>query len=235
MKDMVGPIPGIDYPRTFEEFDRFFANEDACRRYLTRVRWRDGFRCCGCGCVDSPWVTARGYLHCRKCERETSITAGTVFERTRSPLKTWFLAMWLVTSQKHGASALGLQRVLGLSRYDTAWTWLHKLRRAMVRPGRERLSGRVEVDETYVGGTQVGGKRGRGAEKKEVVVIAVEIHSPKGFGRVRMRRVPDVSGESLVPFVCDWVQAGVRDSHGRLAWLQRPGGPRLHANQNHPV
>lgn len=208
MGDMAGPVPGIDYPRTFEEFDRFFPDEDACRRYLTRVRWRDGFRCGRCGCGDSLWVTARGYLHCRKCERETSITAGTVFERTRSPLKTWFLAMWLVTSQKHGASALGLQRVLGLSRYDTAWTWLHKLRRAMVRPGRERLSGRVEVDETYVGGTKVGGKRGRGAEKKEIVAIAVEIHSPKGFGRVRMRRVPDVSGESLVPFVCDWVQAG---------------------------
>ena len=95
MKDMAGPVPGIDEPRTFEEFDGFFPDEDACRRYLTRVRWRDGFRCGGCGCVDSPWVTARGYLHCRKCERETSITAGTVFERTRSPLKTWFLAMWL--------------------------------------------------------------------------------------------------------------------------------------------
>jgi len=116
--------------------------------------------------------------------------------------------MWFVTSQKDGASALGLQRVLGFGSYQTAWSWLHKLRQAMVRPDRDQLCGRIEVDETYIGGVAVGGKRGRGSEKKEIVVIAVEIYSPKGFGRVRMRRIPDVSGESLVPFVCDVVQKG---------------------------
>lgn len=134
--------------------------------------------------------------------------AGTIFERTRSPLRTWFAAMWFVTSQKDGASALGLKRVLGLGSYQTAWTWLHKLRRAMLRPGRERLCGRIEVDETYMGGSETGGKRGRGTEGKEIVAIAVEVHSPKGFGRVRMRRVPDVSGSSLVPFVCDVAEEG---------------------------
>jgi len=117
--------------------------------------------------------------------------------------------MWFVTSQKHGASALGIQRVLGLGSYQTAWTWLHKLRRAMVRPERSRLHDSVEVDETYVGGTEKGVKRGRGAERKEIVVIAVEVHEPKGFGRVRMRRIPDASGASLVPFVRDVVE---RDS-----------------------
>jgi transposase-like protein len=116
--------------------------------------------------------------------------------------------MWFLTSQKHGASALGLQRMLGLGSYQTAWTWLHKLRRAMVRPGRERLHGRVEVDETYVGGSESGGKRGRGSERKQIVVIAVEIHSPMGFGRIRMRRITDVKGVSLVPFVCDVVEQG---------------------------
>lgn len=115
--------------------------------------------------------------------------------------------MWFVISQKDGASALGLKRVLGLGSYQTAWTWLHKLRRAMVRPDRDRLHGRIEVDETYVGGAGKG-KRGRGCEKKEIVVIALEVHSPKGFGRVRMRRLPDVSGSSLVPFVCDVAQKG---------------------------
>ena len=137
-----------------------------------------------------------------------SITAGTIFERTRLPLKTWFAAMWFVTSQKDGASALGLKRVLGFGSYQTAWAWLHKLRQAMVRPGRELLSGRIEVDETYIGGTDIGGKRGRGSEKKEIVVIAVEVLSPKGFGRLRMRRIPDVSGKSLVPFVCDVAEKG---------------------------
>ncbi len=155
-----------------------------------------------------PWTTSRGYLHCRECGGEISITSGTVFERTRKPLRVWFQAMWLVTSQKHGASALGLQRVLGLGSYQTAWTWLHKLRRAMVRPGRERLHGSVEVDETYVGGVEKGGKRGRGTENKGIVVIAVEVLPPKGFGRIRMRRVPDVSGDSLVPFICEVVEPG---------------------------
>jgi len=131
-----------------------------------------------------------------------------VFERSHSPLKTWFLAMWFITSQKHGASALGLKRVLGLSSYQTAWTWLHKLRRAMVRPDRDQLQGRVEVDETYIGGARTGGKRGRGVEGRDIVVIALEVHSPRGFGRVRMRRVPDASTASLVRFVRESVAPG---------------------------
>jgi hypothetical protein len=136
------------------------------------------------------------------------VTAGTIFDRTRLPLRIWFATMWFVTSQKDGASALGLKRVLGLGSYQTAWTWLHKLRHAMVCPDQDKLCGNVEVDETYVGGSNVGGKRGSGSESKEIVVIAVEIHSPKGFERVRMRRIPDVSGDSLVPFFCDVAERG---------------------------
>lgn len=202
------PTAGIDYPRNLQEFDRWFADEEACRTYIFRVRWPEGYECFRCRSKVPPWITSRGYLHCRQCSSEISITAGTVFERTRKPLRTWFQAIWLVTSQKHGASALGLQRVLGLGSYQTAWTWLHKLRRAMVRPGRQRLHGSVEVDETYVGGAATGGKRGRGTENKEIVVIAVEVLRPKGFGRIRMRRVPDVSGDSLVPFICDTAEPG---------------------------
>ncbi len=208
METSARPLPGIDYPRNLQEFDRWFADEAACRSYIFRVRWPEGFECFQCKSKAPPWITARGYLHCRKCESEISITAGTVFERTRTPLRVWFQAMWLLTSQKHGASALGLQRVLGLGSYQTAWTWLHKLRRAMIRPERERLHGSVEIDETYVGGVASGGKRGRGADKKEIVVIALEILLPKGFGRVRMRRIPDVSGDSLVPFIRDVVKPG---------------------------
>jgi len=119
----------------------------------------------------------------------------------------WFQAMWYVTSQKFGGSALGLQRVLGLGSYETAWTWLHKLRRAMVRPGRDRLAGRIEVDETYVGGDEED-VRGRQTQKKAIVAIAVEVLEPRGFGRVRLRQIPDVSAESLVPFVCAVVEPG---------------------------
>jgi transposase-like protein len=208
METVPRPTAGIDYPRNLREFDQWFADEAACRSYIFRVRWPEGYECSRCSSNAPPWITSRGYLHCRECGGELSITAGTVFERTRTPLRTWFQAIWLVTSQKHGASALGLQRVLGLGSYQTAWTWLHKLRRAMVRPGRELLHGVVEVDETYVGGAATGGKRGRGAENKEVVVIAVETLRPRGFGRIRMRRVPDVSGDTLVPFICDVAEPG---------------------------
>ena len=203
METIPGPVAGIDYPRNLQEFDRWFADEPACRSYVFLIRWPEGYQCFRCGSKAPSWITSRGYLHWRACGGEVSITSGTVFERTRKPLRPWFQAMWLLTSQKHGASALGLHRVLGLGSYKTAWTWLHKLRRAMIRPGRERLHGSVEVDETYVGGAASGGKRGRGTASKEIVVIAVEVLAPKGFGRIRMRRVPDVSGDSLVPLICD--------------------------------
>lgn len=127
------------------------------------------------------------------------MTAGTVFQDTRKPLRMWFLAMWFVTSQKNGVSALGLQRVLGLGSYETAWTWLHKLRRAMVRPGRDCLTGIVEVDESYVGGPEEG-KRGRETQTKAIVVVAAE-KSGRGVGRIRLRHVKDVSANSLIPFI----------------------------------
>lgn len=192
------PVGGVDYPRTLQEFDKWFPTETACIEYLHRIRWADGFRCPQCG-SESAWPTARGHLRCVKCERQTSPTAGTIFEGTRKPLRTWFLAMWYVTSPKQGGSALGLQHILGLGSYQTAWAWLHKLRRAMVRPGRDRLCGEVEVDETYVGGVEAG-SFGRKAVKKSIVAIAVEIRE-RGSGRVRMSRVADASGESLLPFV----------------------------------
>ena len=192
------PVGGVDYPRTLQEFDEWFPSEAACVAYVQRVRWPDGFRCPQCE-AELAWRTARGEFRGARCQRQTSPTAGTIFEGTRKPLRTWFLAMWYVTSQKHGVSALGLQRVLGLGSYQTAWTWLHKLRRVMVRPGRDRLNGEVEVDETYVGGVEAN-VAGRQTIKKSIVAIAVEIRG-RGSGRVRMRRVEDVSGESLLPFV----------------------------------
>ena len=153
MEEERQPVCGIDYPGTFQEFDEWFSTEEACLAYIVKLRWPQGFVCPACGTIAAkPSIMKRGLFLCRKCKRQTSIIAGTLFHNTHKPLRTWFLAIWFVTSQKNGASALGLKRVLGLGSYDTAWTWLHKLRRAMIRPGREHLIGPVEVDETYVGG-----------------------------------------------------------------------------------
>ena len=200
------PIGGIDYPRTLQEFDDWFATEDKCANYLMRLRWPQGFSCPGCGSQTS-WLTARNLLHCKQCHRQTSVTAGTVFEGTRKPLRVWFQAIWYLTNQKLGVSALGLKRVLGLGSYQTAWTWLHKMRLAMVRPGRDMLSGHVEVDETYIGGAEEG-VRGRKTVTKSIVIIAIEVHSPKGFGRIRLRQIPDVTGPTLIGFIKDVVSAG---------------------------
>lgn len=200
------PVGGVDYPRTLQEFDSWFSSEAACVGYLMRLRWPNGFHCPVCECPNG-WETGRGNIRCSKCQRQTSPIAGTIFEGTRKPLRTWFQAMWYVTNQKSGGSALGLKRLLGLGSYQTAWSWLHKMRRAMVRLGRDRLEGCVEVDESYVGGEEEG-VRGRKTNKKAIVSIAVEIHSPKGFGRIRMRQIPDLSSDSLTEFVCCAVKPG---------------------------
>lgn len=194
-----------DYPRSVEEFEQSFATEEKCRDYLVRLRWPDGFRCPACTGTKAVLVRA-ALFQCSSCRRQTSATAGTIFQDTRKPLKMWFRAMWYVTSQKNGASALGLQRVLGLKSYETAWTWLHKLRRAMVRPDRDRLSGWVEVDETMIGG-QENGVSGRRTTKKKWVVIAAQADG-SGTGRVRMRVVKDCSAASLHPFILDCIEAG---------------------------
>lgn len=168
------PQAGTDYPRTLMEFGEFFPDEKACAAYLERLRWADGFVCPEGHVAAAPWRSGRGLTVCPTCRRQVSATAGTIFEGTRK-LRHWFLAAWEVTSQKYGASALGLQRILGLGSYETAWAWLQKLRRAMVRPDRDQLSGNIEVDEIYVG-TEEPGVRGRRAIKRAVVVIAVEMN-----------------------------------------------------------
>lgn len=201
------PVAGRDYPRTWAEVVAWFPDDEACRRYLRKLRWPDGFACPRCGVIGEPYESTRGRLVCSSCGHQMTVTAGTIFDKTRTPLSTWFAAIWQVASQKNGVSAMALQQVLGLGSYQTAWTMVHKLRRAMVRPERERLSGTVEVDETYVGGSEAG-VHGRHTEKKAIVAIAVEVHEPRGFGRARLRRVPDVSAASLLPFVREVVEPG---------------------------
>jgi transposase-like protein len=200
------PQTGKDYPGSYAELLAWFPDEPACLDYLEWLRWPDGFRCPRC-VSRTGWRLSSGRWECAVCGRQASVTAGTIFHRTRTPLRLWFAAAWQMTSQKHGVSALGLQRALGLGSYQTAWAMLHRYRAAMVRPGRERLSGLVEVDETFVGGHEEG-RPGRAAETKSLVAIAVEIKQPKGFGRVRMQRVDAIRNEFLIPFITGAVEPG---------------------------
>ena len=206
------PKAGIDYPGTWQSFEAWFPDDEACREFLSRVRWPDGFVCPNCDGGEA-WLTGRGLWMCQSCGRQTSVTAGTIFHRSRYPLRTWFAAMWFVCSQKHGVSALGLQRVLGFGSYETAWAWMHKLRRAMVRPDRELLGGddvTVEVDSTFIGGRKQVGRESRFANKNEVV-IAVERVQPRGFGRVRLAQL-DSSRHSEELF--EFLQANI--AHGSV-------------------
>lgn len=187
------------------EFEQRFATEEACRAYLVRLRWPDGITCSRCG-QRKAWGTTRGRYECARCGFQTSILAGTIFQDTKADLRLWFRAMWYVTNQKSGVSALGLQRTLGLGSYETAWTWLHKLRVAMVRPGRDRLAGTVEIDEAFWGGPRPG-KRGRGAAGKTLIVVAAQVDGRR-IGRIRLQRVPDASAPSLERAVHAAVEPG---------------------------
>lgn len=188
------------------EFERRFATEEACRAYLAQVRWPDGLT--GPRCHQrQAWETTRNRHECARGGFQTSVLAGTIFQDTKADLRLWFRAMWYVTNQKSGVSALGLQRTLGLGSYRTAWSWLHKLRTAMVRPGRERLTGEAEVDEVYLGGVEPGKGRRHLGETKALVAVAAEVRG-RAIGRIRLQRIPDASGESLVGFVQEAVEPG---------------------------
>lgn len=215
-----------DYPRNLLEFERRFGSEDACREYLRALRWPEGFVCPGCGARQG-WLTKRNLLVCAACQHQVSLTAGTIFQDTRKPLGLWFRAMWWVTTQKNGASALGLQRELGLGTYWTAWTWLHKLRRAMVRPGRDRLKGTVEVDETYWGGEEEG-VVGRLTYTKALILIAAQ-RDGKGIGRIRLATAPELTHKTAHEFIGQAVEPGsevITDGlnvyHGLLGYDHRP-------------
>lgn len=195
-----------DYPENLSELEERFSTNEACRAYLVKLRWPNGYNCPRCGHKEF-WKLSDGLFRCKSCDFKSSVTSGTIFEGTRKPLVLWFRAIWYVTSQKNGNSAKSIQRILELGSYQTAWSWLHKLRRAMIRPGRDQLSGLVEIDETIIGGEK-SGKRGRGAEGKTLVGIAVEDKADEGIGRIRLGIIPDASSGSLTEFVQERVIRG---------------------------
>jgi transposase-like protein len=212
---VAAPTRGEDFPGSYGEMRAWFPDDAACLDYLDWLRWRRSFSCPHCSSAAS-WRLPDGRRSCGGCGRRVSATAGTVFHHTRTPMTVWFAAAWHITSQKGGVSALGLQRVLGIGSYQTAWTMLHRYRTAMVRPGRERLSGTVEVDETFVGGPR-SGKPGRGAAGKVIVLVAVEQHQPKGFGRCRLVVIPNVRSPALRAALLANIEPGstiVSDGYG---------------------
>ena len=202
-------LAGRDYPRSLGEFQAWFSTDADCLDYLEWLRWPEGFVCPGCGHVGG-WRLADGRLKCGGCGERTSPTAGTIFDRTRTPLTVWFTACWLFATQKDGISALSLKRSLEIGSYQTAWAMLHRLRSVLVRPGRERLQGAVEVDETFIGGEEPGLRGGRQKGRKVLVGVAVERIDPRGFGRCRMVPLVDASADSLRAFLLDNVEPGAR-------------------------
>jgi transposase-like protein len=195
------------YPNDFQEFIIKFKSEQDCWEYIFEIRWPNGFKCPKCN-TSKYWLTEKRMIHCSNCGHQTSITSGTIFHGTRKPLLLWFHIMWWIVAQKTGACAYNLMDFMGFGSYETAWAWLHKLRRAMVRPERDKLNGEVEVDETYIGGREIGkGKQGRGAETKILVVVATECIG-KRIGRTRFKCISEASGESLQLFIEETIEVG---------------------------
>ncbi len=195
----------MEYPKTQMEFEQSFATEEQCLNFLISLRFENGFVCQKCN-HNKNWVNNRNVLVCKNCRKETSITAGTIFHGSRISLTLLFRTLWYIVAPKNGVSAISVQNILGLKRYATAWAWLHRFRRLMVLPGREKLSGIVEVDETLVGGKK-SGKRGRGAEGKTLVIIAVELIGEK-MGRVRLETIEQADRICINKFIKNNIETG---------------------------
>jgi len=218
---------------TFAEFTTKFATEEQCRAYLYKLRFPEGFVCPKCK-NNKAWLKGDLLYECANCGHQTSVIAGTIFHGTHKPLKEWFTAIWWVSTQKNGASAKGLQQILGLKTYKSAWSWLHKIRTAMVFAERTKLSGRVEVDESYLGGDDIGGKTGRGAGKKTLLVLAVETHG-KACGRVRIGIIENASAASLHSFIESNIEHGstvVTDAWQGYSGIESKGYLREVFNQS---
>jgi transposase-like protein len=199
---MIQPI----FPINLIQYHQQFPDENSCRAYLERLKWPDGFRCSRCGHKHGYRLKTRTLIECAGCGYQESLTAGTVMDNSKKPLQFWFLAIFLMMSSKGGIAAKELQRKLGLGSYQTAWTWLHKLRGLVSQQGKAPLHGLVEVDEAYVGGEREGA-RGRQRENKALIGVAVENRGQR-IGRIRLEVVTDAGGESLKDFVERRISAG---------------------------
>lgn len=195
-----------DFPKTVFDFQNRLRTEEAQLEFLIQSRWPDGFVCSRCGHKEYFWQGTRKLLQCKKCRYQTSITAGTVMHRSKMPISVWLQAAYLVTTHTPGMSALQFQRQVGVNNYETVFNMLHKLRSAMVRQERTKLSGLVEVDEAYIG-AEIHGPPGRGAKGKAIIVGAVDLNGNYA-NRVRLKVIPNVTGNTLKKFIQDNVEVG---------------------------
>jgi hypothetical protein len=226
------PEAGRDYPADWAQFLAFFPDEAACVRYLEALSWPHGFECPSCGVAGPPWRGTRRRLLCRACGHQTSVTAGTLFQGTRTPLRQWFAAAWQVATAEQGVSARRLERELRLGSYETAWTMLHRLRRAMVRSGRPRLEGAAETGTVLLSARPAA----RGGPRRAVAAIAVEDRGEQA-GRVRMQRLGSRSAAELASFVTRAVEPGtliraeqpaVAEALAGLGYALAPAGRLTH-------
>ena len=194
-----------DFPESEIEFENRFSTEQSCYEYLFQMKWPNAFSCHKCN-HEAYWVSSKNIYICTRCEHQHSLTAGTIMHQTKKPLRLWFKAMWWFTTRKSGVNAINLKGLLGFGSYGTAWHWMQKLRRCTIRKGREKLSGKIEVDEFFIGG-QKPGKRGRGANGKTIVIAAVEKECHK-LGRIRLQVIPDCSSGSILSFIDEYIEPG---------------------------
>jgi transposase-like protein len=230
---IAAPVAGSHYPGSLGELGSWFVTDADCLDYLEWLRWPAGFVCPHCGQLGG-WRLGDGRWRSLACRSCTSVTAGTIFDRTRTPLTVWFMAVWLFATQNDGVSAQSVQRTLEIGSYQTAWAMLHRLRSVLVCPGRERLTGTVEVDETFIGGEEPGLRGGRATGKKSLVAVAVEVKVPRGLGRCRMAIIADASAASLHPFVTAHVEPGasvITDAWKRYAGIDGLGYRRDRRSQ----
>ena len=195
------------YPKDFEEFLDMFATEKDCMNYIAEIRWGGtGFICPKCGATGS-YISKDDMRCCKVCCQKTSVMAGTVFHRSKKTLRLWFHVMWWMVSQKNGCSAMNLKNVMDFNSYETAWTWLHKLRKVMVDPNRSKLNGNIEVDESFIGASEIG-VTGRETEKKILISVAVEVKNGGSMGRIRLQRINNASSAELLPFIDSNIEKG---------------------------
>ena len=195
------------YPKNFEEFLDKYATEKDCMNYIAEVRWGEtGFVCPKCG-AKGAYISKDDLRCCKICNQKTSVMSGTVFHRSKKSLRLWFHVMWWVVSQKNGCSAMNLKNVMDFNSYETAWTWLHKLRKVMVDPNRTRLNGNVEVDESFIGASETE-VTGRETVKKILIAVVVEVKSGGSMGRIRLQRIKDASSDELLPFIMNNIEKG---------------------------